>query len=460
MGGQENAMGFQHGNESILTCPTSGLSGANVNVSEMAISSVSIAKPSDVVNPFIASSAWDPLVSLSQVQSFGGSSMVSHSEFANSNSSYPLVLDNQGISNTSHLVQYMSDSNLGGMVPKVHSYASGGFSEMVGAGSFCQHRSADMANTGYPIHYNPIKEAPINGEQSQVEDSIPEEEAPGSAPSGNRRKRGLDHNSTFSPNKNAEGDAVNDSPGKASNGPKEHEKRPKGEQNNGADVRGKQSVKQAKDNNSQSGEAPKENFIHVRARRGQATNSHSLAERVPSLSQNICYDKVRKSLFFFVCLMIQLFCLQVRREKISERMRLLQELVPGCNKITGKAVMLDEIINYVQSLQQQVEFLSMKLATVNPELNFDVDRILSKDILQSRIGHGIGAYGPGINSSHTFPNGSFHGTLAGMPSTSSQFPPLPQNVLDHEFQSFYGIGYDSNTALDNLEPNGRLKTEL
>ena len=126
---------------------------------------------------------------------------------------------------------------------------------------------------------------------------------------------------------------MNDSPGKASNGPKEHEKRPKGEQNNGADVRGKQSVKQAKDNNSQSGEAPKENFIHVRARRGQATNSHSLAERVPSLSQNICYDKVRKSLFFFVCLMIQLFCLQVRREKISERMRLLQELVPGCNKV-------------------------------------------------------------------------------------------------------------------------------
>ncbi|KAK7383263.1 hypothetical protein VNO78_28937 [Psophocarpus tetragonolobus] len=429
MGGQENAMGFQHGNESILTCPSSGLNVANVNVSEMAISSVSMAKPSDVANPFLASSAWDPLVSLSQAQTFGGSSMVSHSEFANANSSYPLVLENQGMSNTSHLVQYMSDSNLGGMVPKVHSYASGGFSEMVGAASFGQHGSGDVANTGYPPHYNPIKEAPINGEQSQVEDSIPEEEVPGSTPSGNRRKRGLDHNSTFNPNKNAEGDAVKDSPGMASDGPKENEKKPKVEQNN-SDLRGKQSVKQAKDNNSLSGgEAPKETFIHVRARRGQATNSHSLAERV-------------------------------RREKISERMRLLQELVPGCNKITGKAVMLDEIINYVQSLQQQVEFLSMKLATVNPELNFDVDRILSKDILQSRLGHGIGAYGPGINSSHTFPNGNFHGILAGMPNTSSQFPHLPQNVLDHEFQSFYGIGYDSNTALDNLGPNGRLKTEL
>lgn len=201
MGGLENAMGFQNGNENILTCPSSGLSVANVNVSEMAISSVSMAKPSDVANPFIASSAWDPLVSLSQAQTFGGSSMVSHTNFANANSSYPLVLENQGITNTSHLVQYMSDSNLGGMVPKVHSYATRGFSEMVAAASFVHHGSSDVANSGYPPHYNPIKETQINGEQSQVEDSIPEEEAPGSGPSGNRRKRGLDHNSTFSPNK-------------------------------------------------------------------------------------------------------------------------------------------------------------------------------------------------------------------------------------------------------------------
>ncbi|KAG6519798.1 hypothetical protein ZIOFF_023307 [Zingiber officinale] len=41
--------------------------------------------------------------------------------------------------------------------------------------------------------------------------------------------------------------------------------------------------------------------IDIRARRGQATNSHSVAERV-------------------------------RREKINERMKLLQDLVPGCSK--------------------------------------------------------------------------------------------------------------------------------
>ncbi|KAJ6349674.1 hypothetical protein OIU77_007119 [Salix suchowensis] len=75
--------------------------------------------------------------------------------------------------------------------------------------------------------------------------------------------------------------------------------------------------------NSKPPEPPKD-YIHVRARRGQATDSHSLAERV-------------------------------RREKISQRMKLLQDLVPGCNKVTGKVLMLDEIINYVQSLQRQVE---------------------------------------------------------------------------------------------------------
>ncbi|KAH6799182.1 hypothetical protein C2S51_035666 [Perilla frutescens var. frutescens] len=55
-------------------------------------------------------------------------------------------------------------------------------------------------------------------------------------------------------------------------------------------------------------------------------------------------------------------------------MKMLQALVPGCDKVTGKALMLDEIINYVQSLQNQVEFLSMKLASMNPMFyDFGVD---------------------------------------------------------------------------------------
>ncbi|KAF3507451.1 hypothetical protein F2Q69_00009579 [Brassica cretica] len=46
-------------------------------------------------------------------------------------------------------------------------------------------------------------------------------------------------------------------------------------------------------------------------------------------------------------------------------MKYLQALVPGCDKFTNKAGMLDEIINYVLSLQTQVEFLSIKLAALS-----------------------------------------------------------------------------------------------
>ncbi|KAK8652940.1 hypothetical protein V6N13_126961 [Hibiscus sabdariffa] len=105
--------------------------------------------------------------------------------------------------------------------------------------------------------------------------------------------------------------------------------------------------------NSKASEAQqKPDYIHVRARRGQATDSHSLAERA-------------------------------RREKISKKMKCLQDLVPGCNKTTGKAGMLDEIINYVQSLQKQVEFLSMKLAALNPTVEFNVENLQMKEFAAS-----------------------------------------------------------------------------
>ncbi|KAF2586428.1 hypothetical protein F2Q70_00034520 [Brassica cretica] len=67
----------------------------------------------------------------------------------------------------------------------------------------------------------------------------------------------------------------------------------------------------------------------------------------------------------------------VRREKISEMLTLLQDLVPGSSRITGKSVSLDEIINYVQSLERQVELLYMKLATINPRMESNRNAALS-----------------------------------------------------------------------------------
>ncbi|XP_050939987.1 transcription factor bHLH60 isoform X2 [Cucumis melo] len=68
--------------------------------------------------------------------------------------------------------------------------------------------------------------------------------------------------------------------------------------------KGRGSTKKSKNESNE--DAEKLPYVHVRARRGQATDSHSLAERA-------------------------------RREKINARMKLLQELVPGCNKFQRNA---------------------------------------------------------------------------------------------------------------------------
>ncbi|KAL0919170.1 hypothetical protein M5K25_011246 [Dendrobium thyrsiflorum] len=196
-------------------------------------------------------------------------------------------------------------------------------------------------------------------------------------------------------------------------------------------------------NSKVAGEAQKEDYIHVRARRGQATNSHSLAERV-------------------------------RREKISERMKFLQDLVPGCSKITGKAVMLDEIINYVQSLQRQVEFLSMKLAAVNPRLDFNIEGILSKDLFQTRSGSSSA-----IGFSHDMINHQLHSLhqniiQVGMPGimnptevfrrelnvqlpSTSTFKEAAQqmpNAWDDDLQNIIHMTYGNSTPLKTQDLNG------
>ncbi|XP_031261927.1 transcription factor bHLH62-like [Pistacia vera] len=201
--------------------------------------------------------------------------------------------------------------------------------------------------------------------------------------------------------------------------------------------------------NSKPPEPPKD-YIHVRARRGQATDSHSLAERV-------------------------------RREKISERMKFLQDLVPGCNKVTGKAVMLDEIINYVQSLQRQVEFLSMKLASVTPRMDSNMDALLSKDMFQLSRGSGQPTLYP-VDSSVTLP----FGYQQELPlynisnaenqflinqlhqNPSMQFPPINEAAFqvpsfwEDDLQSLVQMGFNRNQpqAFHGSMGEGQLKIEL
>nr|GLL32104.1 transcription factor bHLH49-like isoform X2 [Ipomoea trifida] len=206
---------------------------------------------------------------------------------------------------------------------------------------------------------------------------------------------------------------------------------------------------------SQTSDTPKDEYIHVRARRGQATNSHSLAERV-------------------------------RREKISERMKFLQDLVPGCNKVIGKAVMLDEIINYVQSLQRQVEFLSMKLATINPGLDFNSDVVFPKEISRAACSSSSLAFPPDM----AMPYPPLHppqpmliqGGLPGLENSTaalhrtinSQLPNTSETNKDHptskvsntwnEFHNVFQMGFNSTAPLStqftsSLPPPDLTKTE-
>ncbi|CAM0148363.1 unnamed protein product [Urochloa decumbens] len=171
---------------------------------------------------------------------------------------------------------------------------------------------------------------------------------------------------------------------------------------------------------------PPKDYIHVRARRGQATDSHSLAERV-------------------------------RREKISERMKLLQDLVPGCSKVTGKAVMLDEIINYVQSLQRQVEFLSMKLSTVNPRLEIDVDTLIPKEANQpcATASSSLPALPPPVYSlegpSPALCYASSQGTAAPSMVTSAKSFVTPSAFVNHDASDHSLEGFqNANSHMGSL----------
>ncbi|KAJ8623563.1 hypothetical protein MRB53_032092 [Persea americana] len=69
-----------------------------------------------------------------------------------------------------------------------------------------------------------------------------------------------------------------------------------------------------------------------------------------------------------------------RRDRINEKMRALQELIPNCNKV-DKASMLDEAIEYLKTLQLQVQIMSMGSGLCMPPM------MLPAGLQQMRVPH-------------------------------------------------------------------------
>lgn len=90
-----------------------------------------------------------------------------------------------------------------------------------------------------------------------------------------------------------------------------------------------------------------------------------------------------------------------RRDRINEKMRALQELIPNCNKV-DKASMLDEAIEYLKTLQLQVQMMSMANGLYMPPMMFPtaIQRIHPSQMAQFApmgIGMGLGMGMVGVN---------------------------------------------------------------
>ncbi|KAI7983285.1 Transcription factor PIF1 [Camellia lanceoleosa] len=122
-----------------------------------------------------------------------------------------------------------------------------------------------------------------------------------------------------------------------------------------------------------------------------------------------------------------------RRDRINEKMKALQELIPRCNK-SDKASMLDEAIEYLKSLQLQVQMMSMGCSMV-PLMFPGVQQYMPP------MGMGIGmGMGMGMEMGMSRPMMPFPSVLAGsalptraaashlgprFPVPAFHMPPLP-----------------------------------
>ncbi|KAL8143805.1 hypothetical protein V2J09_016837 [Rumex salicifolius] len=106
-----------------------------------------------------------------------------------------------------------------------------------------------------------------------------------------------------------------------------------------------------------------------------------------------------------------------RRDRINEKMKALQELIPRCSK-TDKASMLDEAIKYLKLLQMQVQMMSMGYYGMVPMMFPGVQQYMQMPPMGMGMGMGTGMNRP----------------MMPFLTGSSMSTPVPPSPMDPRYQ--------------------------
>ncbi|XP_039008362.1 transcription factor APG-like [Hibiscus syriacus] len=121
-----------------------------------------------------------------------------------------------------------------------------------------------------------------------------------------------------------------------------------------------------------------------------------------------------------------------RRDKINKKMRALQELIPNCNKV-DRASVLDEAIEYLKTLQLQVQMMSMGLGSSGVYMPPIMLVSSMQHINAQPLG---GCYSPMAVAMQ----------MAQLPSTSSLIPAINQARLNM-------LGFSGQVLLTSMPPS-------